>query len=57
MDAAIASRHPRQSADELPSAMKEAVAFTSEHSSQAIARYGSEVLRKMIHIGRLIRLT
>ena len=36
---------------------KEAVAFTSEHSPQAVARHRSEVLHKMIHKGCLIWLT
>ena len=48
VEQAIASGHPGQIADELPSAMKEAVAFITEQSPQAVAQQRSEVLRRMI---------
>ena len=48
VDQAIASGHPGQIADELPSAMKEAVAFITEQSPQVVAQHRSEMLRRMI---------
>lgn len=48
IDQAIASGHPGQTTDELPNAMKEAVAFMTEHPIQVVAQHRSEVLRKMI---------
>jgi len=45
---ALASGHPGQNADEMPGPMKDAVAFISDHSPQAVAQHRSEVLRKMI---------
>ena len=45
---AITAGHPGQNADEMPGPMKDAVAFISDHSPQAVAQHRSEVLRRMI---------